>query len=192
MVERQPYKFTCLPFGLSCAPRVFTKIMKPVVSYLRSRGVSLIIIYRRHSDPGIIEGPDETACHTSHSPAGDNGISREVNSGTYTEDSVSGLHCGQPRDEYLFPGGESEEDNSGIEQDGAGMVVSVPHQESSTRDCDLLGWGVTHKDAHIGGAWSSRESSLHINCLELLGAWYVVQRRRATLQCCYGWTTPVR
>lgn len=33
------YEFTCLPFGLSSAPRVFTKIMKPVFSYLRSMGI---------------------------------------------------------------------------------------------------------------------------------------------------------
>jgi len=34
----QTFEFTCLPFGLSTAPRIFTKVMKPVVQYLRSRG----------------------------------------------------------------------------------------------------------------------------------------------------------
>lgn len=33
------YQFNCLPFGLNCAPRVFTKIMKPVISLLRSKGL---------------------------------------------------------------------------------------------------------------------------------------------------------
>lgn len=33
------YEFTCLPFGLSSAPRVITKIMKPVFSYSRSMGI---------------------------------------------------------------------------------------------------------------------------------------------------------
>lgn len=32
------YGFNCMPFGLSVAPRVFTKIMKEVMSYLRHRG----------------------------------------------------------------------------------------------------------------------------------------------------------
>ena len=32
------YEFTCLPFGLSCAPRVFTKVMKPLVASLRRMG----------------------------------------------------------------------------------------------------------------------------------------------------------
>ena len=37
------YQFHCLPFGLSCAPRTFTKLMKPVVAFLRERGIRLII-----------------------------------------------------------------------------------------------------------------------------------------------------
>jgi len=32
------YEFTCLPFGLSYGPRIFTKLLKSVVNYLRSRG----------------------------------------------------------------------------------------------------------------------------------------------------------
>ena len=36
-------KFACLPFGLAVAPRVFTKIMKPVVALLRQTGIRLII-----------------------------------------------------------------------------------------------------------------------------------------------------
>jgi hypothetical protein len=37
------YQFLCLPFGLAPAPRVFTKILKPVMAALRSRGVRVII-----------------------------------------------------------------------------------------------------------------------------------------------------
>ncbi len=32
------YKFTCLPNGLACCPRKFTKLMKPVFSALRQQG----------------------------------------------------------------------------------------------------------------------------------------------------------
>ena len=32
----------CLPFGLSCA-HTFTKLMKPVVAFLRQRGIRLIV-----------------------------------------------------------------------------------------------------------------------------------------------------
>ena len=37
------FQFNCLPFGLSSAPWVFTKTLKPVVAYLRQLGVRLII-----------------------------------------------------------------------------------------------------------------------------------------------------
>lgn len=33
------FQFTCLPFGLATFPYVFTKVMKPVMGYLRSRGL---------------------------------------------------------------------------------------------------------------------------------------------------------
>lgn len=36
-------EFACLPFGLALAPRLFTKIMKPVVALLRRSGIRLII-----------------------------------------------------------------------------------------------------------------------------------------------------
>lgn len=38
------YEFNCLPFGLSTAPYVFTKLMKPVISHLRELGF-LSVIY---------------------------------------------------------------------------------------------------------------------------------------------------
>jgi len=42
-VGLEHYQFTCLPFGLSCAPWVFTKVMKPVSIFLRSMGVRMIV-----------------------------------------------------------------------------------------------------------------------------------------------------
>ena len=35
-------EFSCLPFGLASAPRMFTKLLKPVWSTLRQRGIRLI------------------------------------------------------------------------------------------------------------------------------------------------------
>ena len=32
------FEFTCLPFGLSSAPFVFTKLLKPFVAFFRSKG----------------------------------------------------------------------------------------------------------------------------------------------------------
>ena len=41
--EGKTYQFNCLPFGLSSAPWVFTKTIRPVVAQLRELGVRLII-----------------------------------------------------------------------------------------------------------------------------------------------------
>ena len=37
------FQFTCLPFGLSSAPRIFTKVMKPAITYLRSLGIRMVV-----------------------------------------------------------------------------------------------------------------------------------------------------
>jgi hypothetical protein len=37
------YQFRCLAFGLSSAPWIFTKILKPIVNFLRRQGLRLII-----------------------------------------------------------------------------------------------------------------------------------------------------
>ena len=41
--EGKQYKFQCLPFGLSSASRMFTKLLKPVVDLLRQIGLRLTI-----------------------------------------------------------------------------------------------------------------------------------------------------
>lgn len=41
--QGQRYQFTCLPFGLRTAPRVFTKVTKPVISEARERGIRTVI-----------------------------------------------------------------------------------------------------------------------------------------------------
>lgn len=37
------FQFKCLPFGLSSAPRTFTKLLKPVITFLRKEGIRLIV-----------------------------------------------------------------------------------------------------------------------------------------------------
>ena len=37
------YEFTSLPFGFAPAPLIFTKLLKPIVSFLRSQGVRLLV-----------------------------------------------------------------------------------------------------------------------------------------------------
>ena len=54
------YQFVCLPFGLTSALQVFTKIMKPVVGKLRQMGICLIvylddILIMHHSREEILQ-----------------------------------------------------------------------------------------------------------------------------------------
>ena len=37
------FEFTCLAFGLGPAPRIFTKLLRPVAAFLRTRGIRLVI-----------------------------------------------------------------------------------------------------------------------------------------------------
>ena len=40
-IKDQAYAFRCLPFGLSTAPRVFTRVVKAVGAFLRRQGVQI-------------------------------------------------------------------------------------------------------------------------------------------------------
>lgn len=42
-LQGKMYEYQCLPFGLSSAPRAFTKLMKPVISLLRKAGLRLVL-----------------------------------------------------------------------------------------------------------------------------------------------------
>lgn len=44
IMEEKVYEFNCIPFGLCTAPFIFTKIMKPVIQYLRSKSL-LSVVY---------------------------------------------------------------------------------------------------------------------------------------------------
>lgn len=52
------YEFNCLPFGLNTAPLVFTKIMKPLVAWLRAQGF-LSVVYL---DDFLLIGNTESEC----------------------------------------------------------------------------------------------------------------------------------
>lgn len=41
--KNQVFQFAALPFGLSSAPRVFTKVLKPVIANMRERGIRCLI-----------------------------------------------------------------------------------------------------------------------------------------------------
>ena len=55
----QLYCFTCLPNGLACCPRLFTKIMKPVFATLRQQVFFLSVSF---IDDSYLQGDSENEC----------------------------------------------------------------------------------------------------------------------------------
>ena len=65
MWNNQLFEYTCLPNGLSCAPRVFTKMLKPIFSLLRSQGFVSVyylddILLFRNSPQDCVENVNVT------------------------------------------------------------------------------------------------------------------------------------
>lgn len=57
----QLFEFTCLPFGLCTAPFVFTKVMKPVLFYLRDMG----LLSTAYLDDILCVGNSHSNCQTN-------------------------------------------------------------------------------------------------------------------------------
>ena len=57
--EGKFYQFKVLVFGLSTAPRIFTKVMKPVVTSIRAKGIFIII----HLDNILLAAPTFEECN---------------------------------------------------------------------------------------------------------------------------------
>ena len=55
----QRFQFQVMPFGLNIAPRIFTKITKPIVEELRSRGVFVVV----YLDDWLVWAPSKYLCN---------------------------------------------------------------------------------------------------------------------------------
>ena len=56
--EGRDYQFRALPFGLSTAPRVFTRVTRPILAFLRRQGVTLFA----YLDDWLIVAPSRSRC----------------------------------------------------------------------------------------------------------------------------------
>ena len=43
MIGGQKFRFRVLPFGLNIAPRIFTKICRPILRELRTKGLMVLV-----------------------------------------------------------------------------------------------------------------------------------------------------
>ena len=65
MHKNKVYQYTCLPNGLASAPRIFTKLLKPVMSELRKQGYSCL----SYIDDIYIQGISKEECSQAVSQA---------------------------------------------------------------------------------------------------------------------------
>ncbi len=54
----QLFQFTCMPIGLACAPRLFTKLLKPVYGTLRAQGLLSV----GYIDDSYLQGDTHDEC----------------------------------------------------------------------------------------------------------------------------------
>ena len=59
--QGQLYQFTCLPNGLACAPRLFTKLLKPAYSTLRKQGFQSV----GYIDDSYLQGITKPECENN-------------------------------------------------------------------------------------------------------------------------------
>lgn len=69
--KNQLFEFTCLPFGLCSAPFCFTKLLKPIIAFLRTKNIALInylddfLVFGNSYDDCLSNTNEVTNCLTS-------------------------------------------------------------------------------------------------------------------------------
>ncbi|KAI8487030.1 hypothetical protein Bbelb_352900 [Branchiostoma belcheri] len=142
----QIWEFQALPFGLNCAPRVFTKVTKPILAVIRSRGIRIAI----YLDDILVLGRTFAQCKENVDFLGWDSL-LQLTQGALNELSTW-VEC--------------------LESWNGKTFLPPPSQTclTITSDSSLAGWGATCDHQKTGGRWTDEESKLHINELELKAA----------------------
>ncbi|XP_068742111.1 uncharacterized protein [Montipora capricornis] len=151
----QRYEFTCLPFGYSLAPRVFTKIFKPVVAQLRLNGLRIVIFL-----------DDILLVASSFAESIELCKSRALSENLDFDQAI-----------ILSPQAKSDLHwiiNNLAKFKGC-FFRERPIDIYIECDASLAGWGASCSGQSANGQWSILEAHNHINYLELLPALYALQ-----------------
>ena len=88
------YQFCVIPFRISTAPRVFSKILKPVIALLRTRGICLILSRRSthcRRDIHRLSEPYKTSNFSSEVPEFSNQL-RKIHNNPHPKARILGLY----------------------------------------------------------------------------------------------------
>ncbi|XP_039305200.1 uncharacterized protein LOC120357772 [Solenopsis invicta] len=181
--DKQIYEFNCLPFGLSTAPFVFTKLMKPPITRLREHGFTSVI----YLDDILLLGESKEKCTKNVQETrllleklgfiiNDDKSSRykirEFASlvGTLSSCCLATKY-GWPHIKDLerekFLALRNNADNF-----EAQMKLTPRFVTEIFSDASRSGWGASCNNAKTHGFWNSEEQQHHINYLELQAAFF--------------------
>ncbi|XP_040266255.1 uncharacterized protein LOC120980933 [Bufo bufo] len=199
----ETWRFTCLPFGLSSAPWCFTKLLRPVVSWLRSRGVRLIvylddILLMHESSARLLEHLRWTADLLT-----DLGFLLNMEKSCLIPSQrmeflgfmavfparlhyralqrlkIAHLRTGASFADVVVLDSEAREELrwwiANLEKWNGRVIVGFQPELTIESDASLQGWGAHCNGVSTGGSWSAAESRLHINALELLAGSFAVK-----------------
>lgn len=246
------YQFGCMAFGLSPAPRIFTKILKVVVSFLRRRGIRIVVylddfLLMNESEEGA-RADLETALHLLQSLGFLINWEKSVTTPTRVIEYL-GMVIDSTRLSFALPTVKVQEvkkmckkaldtgqvplrDVASILGNFTWAIPTIPFAQSHYRsmqrfyitesqkalgdlnvkcvlsvgsrsdlqwwvanleeangkeffpkiadmeiysDASRSGWGAICDGVTTRGPWTTDQSAMHINCLELLGALYALQ-----------------
>ena len=151
-----------MPFGLNVAPRVFTKLMKPVIAWLRGQGVRMIIFLDDILLAPTVETMNQHARMTI-SLLESLGFLINYKKSTPLVPTQRILFLGKLIDsttmEFILPTEKSEN----IQRECRNLLKT---QQPSIRQISRV---------RTGGPWNIHESQEHINILELKATFFALK-----------------
>ena len=144
----QLYKFQCLPFGLCSAPRVFTKLLKPVLARLHHQGVRLVIYL------------DDMLVMSQTRVLGFCDQPRKIPAEIIPNNSIPGLSDRLQRDEDNVDRGEGGTDDNIMQECSAETIPLSTGTSQADREDDGHSTGHLSGPTVVPGIATFEESSL--------------------------------
>ncbi len=174
--EGVAYQYTVLPFGLSLAPRTFTKCIDAALSTLRQMGICIL----NYLDDWLIlaQSEDELLSHRSFLLSHLECLGLRVNfakselSPSQRISFLGTVHdsaqmCLRVKVSQAYVAALAPWKDSQWMEQGVPLGVVYRRKVVST-DASNAGWGALCDGKPAFGLWSKEEGPLHINCLETL------------------------
>ena len=182
------YAFQGLCFGLNTAPRIFTKLLKPVAAFLRKRGVRMIL----YLDDFLILGStyQEAQSHTALAVSLLESLGFTINReksrliptqiitflGFVIDSTVETLSL--PQEKVVKVKSLCTLDEGISVTPTTCLLVKLFSKFTTlfiTTDASKTGWGAVCESQRTNGRWSVSERTQHINVLKLKAAFLALK-----------------